>query len=86
MLDTEKLKSIISKCKTDKQILNVLNSNDISYEDLTSEYSYFNIRIHQNDGYLRIYKNKKEYKVQSFSKVKMIYSGVPTFFSTNSSF
>jgi hypothetical protein len=86
MLDIETLKSIISNCKTDKQILNTLDNNSITYENVTNEYGYFNIRIPQNEGYLRICKNKKEYMVQNFTKVKMVYSGIPTFFSTNSCF
>lgn len=86
MLDIETLKSIISNCKTDKQILNTLDNNNITYENVTNEYGYFNIRIPQNEGYLRICKNKKEYMVQNFTKVKMVYSGIPTFFSSDSYF
>lgn len=86
MLTIETLQSLISKCKTDKQILETLKQNNIVFENVTSEYGYFNIRISQYEGYLRICKNKKEYMIQNFSKVKMVYSGIPTFFGTNSNF
>ena len=81
----ESLESLIINCKTDKQVLKVLDSNNILYSNDTINFRSFN--LHLNNG-MRIYKNtRKQYIVQNpFQKVKLEASGIPTFFSTNSYF
>lgn len=86
---TEKeVKSIIEGCKTEKQIIAKLNKYKISFENATDEYGYLNIKIYSDNGYIRIYKpyRSKELKTQTFTPCKMEYSGIPTFFISNSYF
>ena len=82
----ERIENIIKGCKTEKQIVNKLTKEKISFEILTSEYGYMNIRIYTENGYIRIYQKRKEIFVDTFEKVKLEYSGIPTFFATNSYF
>ena len=82
----ERIENIIKGCKTEKQIVNKLTKEKISFEVLTSEYGYMNIRIYTDNGYIRIYQKRKEIFVDTFEKVKLEYSGIPTFFATNSYF
>ena len=79
------LENLISNCRTDKQVLKVLDQNNISYSNDSEECIPFN--LHLSNG-MRIYKNtRKEYIVQNpFKKMELKASGIPTFFSTNSYF
>ena len=86
MLSKELLESIIVSCKTDKQIIKVLQDNKIPFTDDSKEYEFFNIHIQQNDLYFRIYKRKREYIVQKQILTRFEYSRIPTFFSSNSYF
>ena len=81
----ESLENLIANCKTDKQVLKILDSNNILYSNDTIDFGSFN--LHLNNG-MRIYKNtRKQYIVQNpFQKVKLEASGISTFFSTNSYF
>ena len=81
----EYLEKIISDCKTDKQILKSLDNKKVKYTNDTESSNYFN--LHLSNG-MRIYKTtRKEYVVQNpMQKIKLEYSGTPTFFSTNSIF
>lgn len=81
----ETIESLLTNCKTDKQILKVLDNNNISYSNDTIDFGSFN--LHLSNG-MRIYKNtRKEYIVQnSFQKVEFKASGIPTYFSSNSYF
>lgn len=84
-LTKQSLETLIIKCKTDKQILKALDSEKVKYTNDTVDSNYFN--LHLSNG-MRIYKTpRKEYIVQNpMQKVKLEYSGIPTFFSTNSIF
>ena len=80
----ELLENMIKGCKTDKQVLKVLDKNKVKYSDDTKESISFNLHLENN---LRIYKNmRKEYVVQHWSKVEWKPTNVPTFFATNSYF
>ena len=81
----EYFENLISECKTDKQILKVLDKSKVKYTNDTLDSNYFN--LHLSNG-MRIYKTpRKEYVVQNpMQKVKLEYSGIPTFFATNSIF
>ena len=46
----ERIENIIKGCKTEKQIVNKLTKEKISFEVLTSEYGYMNIRIYNENG------------------------------------
>jgi len=84
-LTKQSLETLIIKCKTDKQILKALDSKKVKYTNDTVDSNYFN--LHLSNG-MRIYKTpRKEYIVQNpMQKVKLEYSGIPTFFATNSIF
>lgn len=85
-MEKKHIENLIKGCKTEKQIINKLTKENIQFENVSSEYGYMNIRIYNDNGYIRIYKAKKEVKVNQFTKCKFEYSGVPTFFATNSNF
>ena len=84
-LKKETLEELIINCKTDKQILKALDNAKVNYTNDTVDSNYFN--LHLSNG-MRIYKTpRKEYIVQNpMQKVKLEYSGIPTFFATNSIF
>ena len=86
MLSIESLETIIKDCKTDKQIIKALENNNIPFTDDTKEYEFFNIHIQHDNLYFRIYKRKKEYIVQKQILTRFEYSGIPTFFGSNSYF
>ena len=50
----ELLENMIKGCKTDKQVLKVLDKNKVKYSDDTKESISFNLHLENN---LRIYKN-----------------------------
>ena len=81
----ENLEVLIKNCKTDKQILKILDNAKVKYTNDTIESNYFN--LHLSNG-MRIYKTpRKDYVVQNpMQKVKLEYSDIPTFFATNSIF
>ena len=82
----EYIEDLIKACRTEKQIINKLNKGKIEFENLSVASGYTNIRVYNNDGYIRIYKSRDGIKVQTFTPCKMEYSGIPTFFATNSYF
>ena len=82
----EHIENIIKGCKTEKQIVNKLTKEKISFEVLTSEYGYMNIRIYNENGYIRIYQKRKEMLVATVERVKPEDSAIPTFYATNSYF
>lgn len=84
-MNKQELEQIIKGCKTNKQVLKALNNAKVKYSDDTKDSIDFNLHL---DNGMRIYRNtRKEYIVQnSMQKVKLTYSGVPTFFATNSVF
>lgn len=79
------IKDQIERCKTKKQVMEILKKNDIRViRDNSDEVGCFSIWI---DELTRIYKPvKRNMKVQSWKKINMNYSGVPTFFQNDSYF
>ena len=79
------LENLIKNCKTNKQVLKVLDNAKIKYSDDTKDSIDFNLHLSNE---MRIYKNtRKEYIVQNpFQKVELKASGIPIFFATNSMF
>ena len=84
-MDINELKLIIAACKTDKQVLNAIESAGYKViKDTSPELGSFSIWISDK---IRIYKRRKnDYVLQQWQPVKMEYSGIPTFFATNSYF
>jgi len=86
---TEKtIRDIVSKCKTEKAVLAALKAHRVRYEDgrAKGDCDYFNIRIPCNDGIVRVYKTRGVLTVQHMRTVTVDYSGIPTFFATDSVF
>lgn len=75
----EMVRRIAGKAKGRFEIMSRLDAASIRFEDHSSEYGYMNLRIPVEDGYMRIYDNLGEIRVQKFSKVVFTYSGIPTF-------
>lgn len=76
----------LKNCRTDKQALKAIeNAGYKITKDDTKELNSFSVWISDK---VRIYKRYKshDYILQKWHKVKMEYSGIPTFFSTNSYF
>ena len=73
------IKNQIEKCKTKKQVMDILEENNISIvRDNSDEVGCFSIWI---DEFTRIYKPlRQNMKVQKWRKVDVNYSGVPVFF------
>lgn len=73
------IKAQIEKCKTKKQVVDILKKNNISIvKDDSDEVGCFSIWI---DEFTRIYKPfRQNMKVQKWRKVDVNYSGVPVFF------
>lgn len=82
----EYIEDLLKGCKTEKQVINKLTKEKIQFKNVSAEYGYMNLRIYNHDGYIRIYQHKKEIRIQQFTPCKMEYSGIPTFFGTNSYF
>ena len=82
----ENIQKLLEGCKTEKQVISKLTKEKIQFENVSAEYGYMNLRIYNADGYIRIYQHKKEIRIQQFTPCKMEYSGIPTFFATNSYF
>lgn len=73
---------IYSGGKTEKaDIVRFLRNAGVKFEDASEEVGYPNLRIHDDGGYVRLYKGTgmKDFKVQIFRKSEMRYSGIPTF-------
>lgn len=80
----EKLKEALKNCKTNKQAYEAIKKAGYSiHQDKTSKSGYFNIWL---DELTRIYKARDGYQLQTWQRVKMQYSGIPTFFSNPSYF
>ena len=82
-----KIEKIVSRAKSETEILQFLNDNKISFwRDAKSD--YFNIKIKHNDIIIRIYKpyRSKKFECQKMQKITLNYSGIPTFFDTKSYF
>lgn len=81
----EQFKQMISKCKTNKQVIKVIK--DAGYEivkDDSEELGTFSVWLSDT---LRIYRTlRKEYVVQKWKHVEVKYSEIPTFFGTDSIF
>ena len=80
------LKEKIEKCTTGKQVKNILAKNNIAISrDDSAEMNSFSVWI---DDTTRIYKPYKgKYMiVQEWKKIDVYYSGIPTFFGTDSYF
>ena len=73
------IKNQIEKCKTKKQVMEILKRNNIKIiKDDSDDVGCFSIWI---DELTRIYKPiRNNMKVQCWRKIEMNYSGVPTFF------
>ena len=73
------IKNQIEKCKTKKQVMEILRKNHIDIlRDNSEEVGSFSIWI---DEFTRIYKPfHRNMKVQTWRKMDMNYSGVPVFF------
>lgn len=73
------IKNQIEKCKTKKQVMEILRKNHIDIlRDDSEEVGSFSIWI---DEFTRIYKPlHRNMKVQTWRKIDMNYSGVPVFF------
>jgi len=83
---TEDIRRKIEKCTTPKQVKKILDAYNIQIvKDNTEDHGAFSIWV---DELTRIYKpHKSKYmKVQRWYKTKMEYSGIPTFFPTESYF
>ena len=85
MKNIDELKSIISSCKTDKQVIKAVEAAGYKVvKDTGPEIGTLSIWISDK---IRIYKRRKnEYILQEWTPVKFEYSGIPTFFATNSYF
>lgn len=74
----ETLKNEIERCTTKKSLLALLKKNGIKARvgDCNGDFWISDL--------VRIYKpyKQKNYKVQRWQKVKLEYSGIPTFFTT----
>ena len=87
-INFDKLKTELQNCKTDKQVIKLLNKLDFAwyYSDYEwyKESGEFSIYLTKSDNgkFYRIYKNtiRKEYMFQVMEKCKMEYSGIPVFF------
>ena len=71
-------KSDLAKCRTNKQVLDLIKRNGYKVvKDTSEDVGSFSVWI---DELTRIYKNsRKEYVLQTWQKVNMSYSGIPTF-------
>ena len=76
---SEEIKQQIEKCKTKKQVMEILKRNNIKIiRDNSDEVGCFSVWI---DELTRIYKPMhRNMRVQTWQKVNMNYSGVPVFF------
>ncbi len=80
----EKLKEALKNCKTNKQAYAAIKKAGYRiHQDKTAESGYFNIYL---DEITRIYKARDGYKLQKWQRVKIQYSGIPTFFNNPSYF
>ena len=77
---TEALKNEIESCKTATQVKTVLRKNKLKIVKEDGHGKLFSIWI---DDETRIYKpyKSKTMKVQKWQKIKLEYSGIPTFFA-----
>ena len=83
----EQMQNIIGTARTEKAIASALNKAGIYFENASAESGYINFRIRNSAGHIRIYKNsRKEICLQQWKQVKLEYSGIPTFFATDSYF
>ena len=76
---SEALKNEIESCKTATQVKTVLRKNKLKIVKEDGHGKLFSIWI---DDETRIYKpyKSKTMKVQKWQKIKLEYSGIPTFF------
>lgn len=82
----ENLKKALESCRTDKAARETIKKYGYKIiKDNTKELNSFSVWI---DETTRIYKphREKRYILQKWQKIKIQYSGTPTFFSTNSYF
>lgn len=76
---TDAVKNEIEKCRTKKQVMEILRKNRINViRDTSDEVGCFSVWV---DDTIRIYKPKgRNMTVQKWKKVDMSYSGTPVFF------
>ena len=86
----QQIKKLFSGCTTEKTVYQRLEKHGLPYEDAraSGECDYFNVRIPCDYGTIRIYRPGRRgvLTIQYLRPVKMEYSGVPVFFSTDSIF
>ena len=83
------IKKLFGGCTTEKTVYQRLKKYGLVYEDARAmgECDYFNVRIPCGYGQVRIYKPRRGVMTIWHQRpVKMEYSGVPVFFSTDSIF
>lgn len=70
----------IEACKTAKQVLDLLDENKIEVvKDDSDEVDSFSIWLDETTRIYQPYKSKTM-KVQTWSKINMVYSGIPVYF------
>jgi len=76
---TDAVKNEIEKCRTKKQVMDILRKNHTNViRDTSDEVGCFSVWV---DETTRIYKPKgRNMTVQKWNKVNMSYSGIPVFF------
>ena len=85
----QQIKKLFSGCTTEKTVYDRLKRYGLDYEDARAmgECDYFNVRIPCGYGKVRIYKSGRGVmQIQHLRPVKMVYSGIPVFFTTDSIF
>lgn len=83
---TEAVRREIEKCTTPKQVKKILDANNIQIiRDNSAEHNSYSVWV---DKFTRIYKPYKSnyMKVQRWHEATFKYSGIPTFFPTESYF
>ena len=80
----ENLKKALESCKNNRQVYAAIKKAGYKiHQDKTTESGYLNIWL---DELTHIYKARDGYKLQKWQRVKIQYSGIPTFFSNPSYF
>lgn len=84
----QKLIELLSECKTDTQARKAIKAAGYRIiRETTNDMPDKSFSVWLTDT-LRVYKRykRKEYILQHWKKIKYEYSGIPTFFATNSYF
>ena len=82
-LTADRVRSMISGCRSDQQVLSVLKKHKVSYKQAPFSEGYMlNLRIPCRTGVIRIYRccsRRSPYVVQLLTPVMMTPSGIPVF-------